>query len=330
MCPFRDNEPRKGASFTKREELLGLSGRNEERFWLSERLKTMSVREEVILAGVLQHSPAHTLGDAVNSVLAIQDHDVLMGAGDYRALGQYLCDNEWFVTKDEQAYLNMEEIGRTAAVSLPGVFVDGSYVRFPETPSAPKYDGANLTSLPDDGWSLRLKLTSPTCPEGVWLKLPDYSALDGSRPHEIAFALDRLGVKSISECTVTDGRCSVPGITGLEEEFGDPRNLVLCGNDLGYMLDREKGIPVHACRDMREAYKSKDFRGVAQAVGIAASLADGRDPHLFSSGLFKANILRHLDKTECLARLEQINLQGRMDDAPRGFVSMVGGLSMHR
>lgn len=101
------------------------------------------------------------------------------------------------------------------------------------------YDGVNLPG-PDYSWSLRLKLASSAVPEGVWLALPDYNDVTDARPGEIRLALDALGVQTIRKCTLLEARCSLPGITGLEDAYrGRLEDLIYDGQNLGFILQEQ-------------------------------------------------------------------------------------------
>ena len=67
----------------------------------------------------------------------------------------------------------------------------------------------------------------------MWLALPDYNDIMDVRPGEIRLALDALGVQTIRECTLLEARCSLPGITGLEDAYrGRLEDLIYDGQNL--------------------------------------------------------------------------------------------------
>ena len=110
---------------------------------------------------------------------------------------------------------------------------------YPEREQPEVYDGVTLPE-PDYSWSLRLKLASSAVPEGVWLALPDYNDVTDARPGEIRLALDALGVQTIRKCTLLEARCSLPGITGLEDAYrGRLEDLIYDGQNLGFILQEQ-------------------------------------------------------------------------------------------
>ena len=133
-------------------------------------------------------------------------------------------------------YIDLDKLGRRYEEQHPGLFVGGCYAVYPEREPPQPYDGVTLPG-PDYSWSLRLKLASQAVPEGVWLALPDYNDIMDVRPGEIRLALDALGVQAIQECALLEARCSLPGITGLEDAYaGRLEDLIYDGQNLGFIL----------------------------------------------------------------------------------------------
>ena len=53
-------------------------------------------------------------------------------------------------------------------------------------------------------------------------------------------ALDALGAQTIRECTLLEARCSLPGITGLEQSYeGRLDELIYDGQNLGFILQEQ-------------------------------------------------------------------------------------------
>lgn len=64
----------------------------------------------------------------------------------------------------------------------------------------------------------------------------------GREAGEIRLALDALGVQTIRECTLLEARCSLPGITGLEDAYrGRLEDLIYDGQNLGFILQEQTG-----------------------------------------------------------------------------------------
>ena len=143
-------------------------------------------------------------------------------------------------------------------------------MEYPEHPSAPRYTGQGLIPE-DDGWSMKVKLASSAVPEGVWLRLPDYSAMT-DRPDEVALALDELKTRSLENCMLLDVRCSLPELGNLMEQYDSALELVNDGSDLGYVLDEQgQGMP-HFMERFAAALEFEHCRDLRLALDISQNL----------------------------------------------------------
>ena len=134
------------------------------------------------------------------------------------------------------------------------------------------YDGVNLPG-PDYSWSLRLKLASSAVPEGVWLALPDYNDIMDVRPGEIRLALDALQVRTIQDCTLLEARCSLPGITGLEDAYaGRLEDLIYDGQNLGFILQEQNQGQKDFLQTYLWALEHEDCTTLPAALEIAQHL----------------------------------------------------------
>lgn len=219
--------------------LLQLPGRPEEQAWLRERLEALTVREEFAMEAALQRGTPADAREMVNLLAGLDEYEVVGGIQSDKDLGLYYLEENDTRLLELREYVNLEELGRTYANLHHGLFVGGCYVVYPEREQPEVYDGIALPE-PDYSWSLRLKLASSAVPEGVWLALPDYNDVTDARPGEIRLALDALGVQTIRECTLLEARCSLPGITGLEDAYrGRLEDLIYDGQNLGFILQEQ-------------------------------------------------------------------------------------------
>ncbi|OUO82282.1 hypothetical protein [Flavonifractor plautii] len=222
-----------------REELTKLPGRPEEQAWLRERLEMLTVREGIALDAALQRHPAQDSTEAVSLLTSLDGYEVLGGIQSYEDLGLYYLEENDTRLLALRDYIDLDKLGRQYEAQHPGLFVGGCYVVYPEREQPEVYDGIALPE-PDYSWSLRLKLASSAVPDGVWLALPDYNDIMDVRPGEIQLALDALGVQTIRGCTLLEARCSLPGITGLEDAYaGRLEDLIYDGQNLGFILQEQ-------------------------------------------------------------------------------------------
>ena len=231
--------------------LLQLPGRPEEQDWLRERLEVLTAREGIALDAAIQRHPAQDSTEVVSLLASLDEYEVLGGIQSYEDLGLYYLEETNARLLALRDYIDLDKLGRQYEAQHPGRFAGGCYVVYPRKGVTGFYDGVNLPG-PDYSWSLRLKLASSAVPEGVWLALPDYNDIMDVRPGEIRLALDALGVQTIRECTLLEARCSLPGITGLEDAYrGRLEDLIYDGQNLGFILqEQNQGLMENPARYM--------------------------------------------------------------------------------
>lgn len=237
-----------------------------EKQWLLDRLKTLSAREayqlaammlttgrlrevsgkegDELLLAVLKLDRKETT-ETINCLLSLSDYQVLCPAGGYEKLGEYYLRYEAEMPEAVLPYANLQQIGFRYEELHPGVFIGDCFVVLPGREPKQTYDGTNLDKVQETDWSLRLRLAAPAVPKGAWACLPDHAfAEPDSRLGEIALALRELKAETIQECDLLEVRCSLPGITILQDEYDDLNDLIRDGNDLGFLLEEQgQGMP---------------------------------------------------------------------------------------
>ena len=168
--------------------------------------------------------------------------------------------------------MDLEQIGENYESCHPGLFIGGCYVSYPRQEPERLYRGTNPESLPRGDWSLRLRLASPANPEGVWLRLPDYSPLNGWMPGEVEMALQALSVDSPRDCTLLEARCIIPELQESAEQYEDLEQLIRDGNDLGYVLDEQGQGQPHFLEKYFAAMELERCDTIAMALDIAQNL----------------------------------------------------------
>ena len=210
--------------------------------------------------------------DAINCILDLHTYEVCFPAGTYADLGRYCLAHESTAPDEIARFLDLEQLGQRYAQLHPGISVDDCYVQDPHIALIPVYDGRKLPAPENMDWSVRLKLASSSVPDGVWLRLPDYSEVQEGRPDEIQLALHTLGVSSIGECTLLDARCVLPEVQNLMDTYWDIEGLLQDGNDLGYMLDEQgQGMP-HFTEILRGALALEHCTTLPMALEIGQNL----------------------------------------------------------
>ena len=224
--------------------LLDLPGEERERRWLQERLETLSVREGIILAAAAQSDPPGDMVQAINCLQSLDHYEMRVNVGSYEALGLAYLRNESKMPENALPFVDMEQMGRHYEDLHPGLFVGNCYVEYPQKALQPAYQGQGSPLPKDDGWSVRLKVSSPAVPEGVWLSLPDSSNWDGDTFQGESLTLQALHVQRWSECALLDAQCILPEAGNLMEQYDDLADLLYDGQELGYVLaERGQGSP---------------------------------------------------------------------------------------
>ena len=132
--------------------------------------------------------------------------------------------------------------------------------------------GHNLAELDDSDWSVRLKIASPEKPEGVWVRLPDYSMVNDDKADEVELALLELKVDTIQECTLLDARCILPEVKDLKDQYRELADLIYDGNDLGFLLDEQgQGMP-HFSEKFHAALAYEKCTRLGAALDIGQNL----------------------------------------------------------
>lgn len=254
------------------EALNRLPSTPQEMMWLRERMETLSVKESLILSAALMGKPACDARDVINIFQTMSDYEVCYPAGSYEALGRFCLRYDAQLPQELGDYIDLEQLGKNYEDEHPGVFIGNCYVEYSYQGPATRYDGTNLAACVDDGWSIKLKLASKRCPDGVWLRLPDYEDANDGRPDEMRITLDELGVKGVDECTLLEARCILPEVGDLTEQYDRVSDLVYDGQNLGFVLD-ERGQGMQNFMELYAgALEYEDCRTLAEALDIAENL----------------------------------------------------------
>lgn len=249
--------------------ISALPGAPQERMWLEERLKTLSVRESCILTAILTRQPPDSAADAVRCLQSLDGCKLRFPAGNYKQLGEFCMQHETRMPEDVRPYLNLERIGQWYAETHSGVFAGNCYVESPN-PDVPQYGGE--LHLEDVGWSVRLKLSSPAVPAGVWMRLPAHDGKEVLESSEVRLALDALRAESLEECALLEARCVIPEAGDIMDQYGSITELVRDGNDLGVILESQREDEDHGLEKFLAALEYENCRTLRGALDIAWNL----------------------------------------------------------
>ena len=145
--------------------LAQLPGGGREQDWIRKRLGTLSVREGYALTAAVTGSPPENAVQAINRLQSLDEYMVCIDAGSYEALGRRYLLNDTRMPVDALAFADLEAVGRQYEDKHPGLFIGSYYVQYPD--AFPEQVYRSGMALPaDEGWSVKVKLASPTVPEG--------------------------------------------------------------------------------------------------------------------------------------------------------------------
>jgi len=295
------------------EQLLALPGTPQEEAWLRERLETLTASEGIVLTAALRREPPSNRADAINHLFSLTKYNAIPSVGNYRQLGEYYF-NFCGLLEDALPYTDMEKLGCFFGSRYPGQFVRDCYVIYPEKPPAPVYDGSGAAIPEDGGWSVKLKLASPACPEGVWLRLPDYSEPGMVYSTEIELALYSLHVKSLEECTLLDAKCILPEAGNLMAQYDSVTELVRDGNNLGYVLDERGQGGAHWMEKFAAALEYEGCHSLRFALDISQNIKCYEWMSRGGLADFAANKLQEEDVPDELIQSGCIDLEGYAED----------------
>ena len=246
----------------------------EEKKWIEERKSQLTAKEQLQFEAAQLRTNAKTNADIINCLLTLKDYEVRWSAGSYYQLGKYYLTYLKPIPVSAMEFVDLWALGKAYEDEHPGIFIGGEcYVEYPDGEIQHPYQG-NLDGICEDrGWSLMIKLASADVPEGIWLKLPDYSGVDSDdEPGEIAAALSALGADQLSECSVLEARCILPQIQNLIEQYPHAEELVCDGNNLGFILDEQgQGMPNFA-EKLKAALRFEDCETLKYALDISQNL----------------------------------------------------------
>lgn len=250
----------------------------EENSWLLRQTDLMSEKEKILFNGAMELQRPQTMAQVINLAAQLDCFEALYPAGNRRELGRFVAKH-MREEYGEFSHLSKKDVGAIYQKGRFGAFVPintcegrGAYVT-QETPLRPLYDGENLEELMREDYRVRFRLSSPDCPEGVWVCLPDHSGVNEGLPDELAIALDSLDAVDLEECTLLEVQCALPGLSDITSQYeGDLDKLIRDGNNLGFVLEEQwQGAP-HAMEQFLAALEYEDCTRLDAALDISQNL----------------------------------------------------------
>ena len=306
----------------------------EEVNWLRRRTAAMTEKEKILFNGAMRLKPPQSVADVIDLAAQLDCFDALYPAADRRELGRFVATHLHNVFS-ELSRLRNQEVGEAYEQEHPGAYVylntcegRGAYVTLESEPQR-LYDGTNLDALPKPDFNLRLRLSSPDCPEGVWVRIVDRSALDEGYPDELAIALDSLDAVSLESCTLQEAQCALPGLGDITAQYAgrDIEELIRSGEDLDVMLeDTQQRHPQDLDR-LLAALESEGCSQLEQVVDINLYL-HCYDPLIPGAGQTNTEAPYHFDKSHPLP--EPFRKVGEMEEGKPYWMTGIDQFCSHQ
>ncbi len=247
-----------------------LPGTPEELRFLENRFAEMAVRERYLLEGASQLQSINNAADLINLTEQLDCFAFYYGATDDKALGDYMATYRENATYAQLPFLDLARWGKDMRERHGGVFVSGGFVE-QISPCQQCYDSTNLDQLPSEIASIRLKVASNSCPNGIWLKLPDHEIYT-YEPDEFNVTLKELGITKWCHAVLLEAKCCFDNLGNLSEQYDSLERLIEDGNNLGYALE-ERGQGMACFEDwFRAAMELESCTRLDEALDISLNL----------------------------------------------------------
>lgn len=180
--------------------LAGLELTKSQYEWLERRFDNMTAAEKLKFAGAMDILRPADVETVIRTASQMEYFSLLLGAGDDKALGQYVLEHYHMASRKALPFLDPERAGRQFRAEHGGSFQGGCLVQ--QTSELDISEPLSLPHLPTAGdYAIRVKLASRSNTEGVWVGFPDCGeSMAGLVPDELTLALEALQAKSAGEC----------------------------------------------------------------------------------------------------------------------------------
>lgn len=215
--------------------LENLEKNQEELKYLQDGFKEMSVKERYILEGAVVLNEIRTAADLINLTEQLYRFEYYHKATDEKSLGEYVAKYNEHARDEALKFINTEKLGREYHEDFQGTFTDKGYV-IQRGIIEQIYDGSNIDESSKGDWAVKLRLSSEYNSEGVWVNLPDYER-STDEADELVLALESLGIEDVNEAKLEDAKCILPNIKDLIGQYETIDELIIDGNNLGYLFD---------------------------------------------------------------------------------------------
>lgn len=242
----------------------------EELDYLQGRFKEMSVKEGYILEGAVKLNQVNRAADLINLTEQLYRFELYHKATDEKTLGEYIARYRENANDEVLKYIKTEKLGREYHEDFQGIFTDEGYI-IQRGIVKEIYNGENLGELSQGDWAVKLKLSSKSNPQGVWINLPDYELSTGEAD-EVSLALEKLAINNLDEARLEVARCIFPNIKDLGDQYESLEKLITDGNNLGYILDEYHEDKEFFLEHFQSAMELEECSRLDYAIDISQNL----------------------------------------------------------
>lgn len=217
-----------------------LPGSEEEKQFLQDRFRELSVQERIKGEAITRLDPPITAGELINQMEQLRVIDLYYGLNTAERLGSFIATAREHTPSEVMPFVDVEGVAEEYMREHDGVIIDGGYAEIWQ-PFEEVYTGDNLKELSGGAWAIKLKVASQQYPDGLWLDFPNVDMKTGQDDPNVY--LDLLKADSWEDCELRMSRCRLPYIENLSSQFDSLETLVQASTNLGYLYDQSFGTP---------------------------------------------------------------------------------------
>lgn len=253
--------------------LAGLELTKSQYEWLERRFDHMTAAEKLKFAGAMDILRPADVETVIRTASQMEYFSLLLGAGDDKALGQYVLEHYHMASRKARPFLDPEQAGRQFRAEHGGSFQGGCLVQ--QTRELDISEPLSLPHLPTAGdYAICVKLASRSNTEGVWIGFPDCGeSTVGEVPDELTLALEALQVKSAGECIMLDVNCCFPRLKNVLEQYDSAAELVQHAMVFGYIWEEQGQGEPYFLEKWQAVMELEDCHRLDYALDLSQNLS---------------------------------------------------------
>ena len=253
--------------------LDGMEMGKSEHDWLEQRFGSMTAKERLLFQGAMQLERPQTVEETLLVLNGLDQYRLFYGADDDISLGRFVMEHIHIPTHAARGYLDPEIVGAVYRESGAGCFLENHYVEriYPNRP-LPELEPDAVLPVTGD-YAIRVKLTSRSNMEGVWVGFPDTGEyMDTAHPDELLLGLDALDAETLEQCIAVDVDCTLPQLTNILSQYDSAGELVRHAVDFGYVWAEQGQGEAHWQEKWQAVLELEDCHRLDRALDLSQNL----------------------------------------------------------